>query len=423
MRRALFGLRQLAPALLRRSSLRHRRDPSGFAARYPRAIWADESGSKLPQSKEAPQFVRSVFRTLAISCLLVAAGCGFIADKRRIVIAKMDGKNITRGDLEKYIRDLPDEERPLIQTKADSLETLNSWINDRIKGTLAAQLKKEGKIEVSRDAARERYFQKHPDYRSAYQVQDPSVLEMTQGDLAAVKAEIEFGTDEEVERLLRDEALKYKIYEAIQNKTVTLTADDVHREYDRRKDELIQPEYIEFIALQLPLMMPDAIARAADARRRIDSGEKFDDVVQPYFAQDANFAYKGALQNDPSAARFKSFWETAHGASVGQIIGPVLMPEHDEYTLDPQTQQSVKRTRPAAQLVLEVTKHEAERPKTFEEAANELAGSLARQRVLDRIRAEHGVEIYVEKLYDPAGIGDQYKDSMINTGKPVATTP
>ncbi len=358
----------------------------------------------------------AVCAALAVAAVYLG-GCGFIADKDRIVIAKFDGKNITRGDLAKYIREMPDEERPLIQNKADLLDTLNFWINDQIKAKLAAQLSKEGKIEVSRELALERYFEKHPEFRSAYKVQDPSVLEMTQGDLAAVKAEIEFATDEEVERLLRDEALKYKIYEAIQNKTVTLTEADVRAEYERRKDELVQFEYIDFIALQLPLAMPDAIARAADARRRIDAGEKLDDLLREYIAQDPGFAYRGALANDPSAPRFRSFWETAHGASAGQIIGPLLLMEHDEYTLDPQTQQSVKRTRPAAHLVFEVLKHEEERPKTFEEAANELAGDLAKQRVLDQIRAEHGVEVFEEKLPNPAGVGDQYKDSMINTGK------
>ncbi len=361
-----------------------------------------------------------VFLACASICSLFPIGCGFIAEKDRIVVARLDGKNITRGNLDKYIHDLPDEERPLIQSKADLLDTLNTWINDQVKAKLADQLHKEGKINVSRDIAREMYFQKHPEFRMAAQIKDPTQLEMTQGDLTAIQSEIEFGTDDEVERLMREEALKYKVYEAIQNKSIQITPEDVQREYERRKNELIQYEYIEFIALQFPLGMPDAIERAAAARRRIDAGEKFDDVLRPYLEADKNFGIPGALQNDPAATRFRTFWETAHGATVGQIIGPILMPEHDEYKLDPQTKQPVQQKRPAAQLILEVTKHEPERIKTFEEAANDLATGIAKQRVLERIRAEHGVEVYPEKLPDPAGVGDQYKPFMIDTGKPAA---
>lgn len=360
---------------------------------------------------------------LALVVSLLAVGCGFLADKDRIVIARVDGKNITRGDLAKYIHDLPDEERPLIQSKADSLATLNGWINDQVKGKLAEQLRKEGKIDVSRDLAREIYFQKHPEFRAASQIQDPTQLEMSAGDLNAVRAEIEFGTDEEVDRLMRDEALKFRVYEGIQSKTLQITPEEVRLEYDRRKNELIKFEYLEFIALQFPLAMPDAIERAGDARRRIDAGEKFDDVLRPYMEKDPNFGIPGALENNPAIERFRSFWDTVHGASVGQIIGPVLMPEHEEYKMDPQTKKPVQQKRPAAQLVLEVTKHEPERLKTFEEAANEVATGIAKQRVLEQIRAEHGVEVYFDKLENPAGVGDQYKPFMIDTGKTPRANP
>ena len=218
-------------------------------------------------------------------------------------------------------------------------------------------------------------------------------------------------------------ALKFKVYEAIQNKTIQITPDDVQREYERRKNELIKFEYIEFVAMQFPLSMPDAIERAGDARRRIDAGEKFDDVLRPYMEKDPNFGVPGALENNPAIERFRSFWDTAHGASVGQTIGPILMPEHDEYKMDPQTKKPVQQKRPAAQLVLEVTKHEPERIKTFEEAANDVATGIAKQRVLEQIRAEHGVEVYFEKLANPAGVGDQYKPFMIDTGKPAPADP
>ncbi len=71
---------------------------------------------------------------------------------------------------------------------------------------------------------------------------------------------------------------------------------------------------------------------------------------------------------------------------------------------------------PAAFLVLEVIAHEPERQKTLEEATNELATAILRHKVMERLRAEHGVQVYPENLPNPAGYGDQYKEYVIDTG-------
>ncbi len=355
----------------------------------------------------------------AVGAALLAAAlaaCGFIADKDRIVVAVMDGKDITRGDLTKLIHDMPDEERPLIQNKGDLLRALNRHIDDRIKQALAVELSAAGKISVSRDTARAVYLQAHPEFAAAFRVQDPSQLGMTQADVEAVKAAVEFGIDDEEEKMLREEALAFKMHEAMQSGTVTMTREEVQAEYESRKATLVKFEFIEFIGMLFPLDRPGAIEQAANARQRLNAGEKFDDVLSELMRANPNAGIRSAAQNDPASERFVAFWQTAHGAEVGQILGPVILPEHEDVGVGEDGKPLARRV-PAAYVVFEVLTHEPERLKTFDEAANEVATMILRRKVLEQLRAQHGVEVYPDKLPDPAGFGDQYKNSMIDTGK------
>lgn len=379
-----------------------------------------------PSSNSTRSTLLYALAAVGIVCALVALlfGGSLIADKDRIVIARFENETITRGDFKDYLSELPDEERPLIQTLNNALDALNFWINDRIKGEIAKTLSAEGKIQVSRDIAREQYFEKHPEFRNAYQLADPTPLGLSQSELAAIQYEIEAGTDEEVERLLREEALRYTIQQAVQNRTISITPDEIRNEYEARKNELVRYEFIEFFGLQFPLEMPQWATLSGEARRRIDSGESFNDVVSSFVSQNPGFGLpRSGLQNDPNIERFKSFWATAHGAQKGQIIGPVLLPAHDEYVADPQTGQPVKRTRPAAQVLIEILNSEPQRLKTLEEAVNEVATTLATQKVIAQLRAERGVEVYPEKMENPGGVGDQYKDIMIDTGASAQAIP
>lgn len=361
--------------------------------------------------------MKSLFVFAATLALAFSAGCGYIADKDRIVIAKLDGKSITRGDLEKVIREMPDDERPLIQSKGDLLRTLNKYIDDQIKQALSEELFAEGKISVPREAAREAYLQKHPEYRAAMQIQDPTQLDMTQGQVEAVKAEVEFGTDEEMQRLLGEQAVTYKMQQALQNRELSITPEEIQREYDVLKRQLIKPEYVEFKAIRFPQDMPNAIEKAAQARRRIQSGERFDDVLASYMKQDPSLGMQTGLENDPRQPRFEAFWRTVHGAEVGQVYGPVLLPAHQQVGHDAQGKQVVRQY-PAAFVVIQVVAHEAERQQTLEEATNAVAASILRRKVMERLREAHGVEVYPDKLPNPAGFGDQYKDLTIDTGQP-----
>jgi hypothetical protein len=351
--------------------------------------------------------------------MLSVSGCGFVADKDRIVVATLDGENITRGDLTKILREMPDEERPLIQNKGDLLRALNGYIDEQIKADLAAELYAEGKINVDREVARASYLQAHPEFASAYSIHDPTQLGMTRNEVEAVKASVEFGIDDEVEKLLRDEAVAYEMHEAVNTHALNLTAEDIRREYDARKNTLIKYETLEFIAMVFPVDTPDAEDQAVRARRRLDAGETFDDVLAELMRTNPDAGIQPVMQNDPTNERFRAFWQTAHGADVGQILGPLVLPEHRDVGQD-EDGRVVTRIVPPAYVVLKVVAHEPERLKTFEEAAQDIGTSLLRRFVMDQLRADHGVEVYEDKLPDPAGFGDQYKDSMIDTGRPVA---
>lgn len=351
---------------------------------------------------------------LIVSVLSVAtSGCGFIADKDRIVVATLNGEPIRRGDLAEVIRKMPDEERPLIQNKADLLRTLNKYIDDQIKAQLSKELKAEGKIQVDRNLARQRYFEKNPDYRSVSQIRNPAALQMTPEGIKAVKAEIEFGIDDEEEILLREEALRYKIQEAVQARAVSITEDEIKREYNMLKTELVKFESVEIIAIQF-FLGPGAIEEAAKARHRLDRGEPFDDVLAAYMEENPAMGMRSALENNPASAKYRSFWNEVTGCEVGQQFGPVFMPEREQYGEADDGTTQMQRI-PPVHLVLEVIDHSPARTMTVEEARPAITASILKRKVMSMLRAEHGVEIYADKLPRPEGYGDQYKDQIIKT--------
>ena len=352
---------------------------------------------------------------LIVSVLsVVSSGCGYIADKDRIVVATLNGEPIRRGDLAEVIRKMPDEARPLIQNKGDLLRFLNKYIDDQIKAELSKQLKAEGKIQIDRNLARQRYFEKYPDYRSVSQIRNPAALQMTTGDIAAIKAEIEFGIDDEEEILLREEALRYKIQEAVQTRAVSITEDEIKREYNTSKTELVKFESIEIIAIQF-FVGPGAIEQAAEARHRLDRGEPFDDVLATYMELNPAMGMRSALENNPASVKYRSFWDRVSGSEVGQQFGPVFMPERQQFS-EAEDGTTQMQTIPPVYLVLEVIDHSPASPMTVDQARPVITSSLLKRKVTELLRAEHGVEVYPDNLPRPEGFGDQYKDQMIKTG-------
>jgi len=135
-----------------------------------------------------------IFRGALSGCmcavLLWSSGCGLIADKDRIRVAKLGEQYITRGDLFKVLRDMSDEERPNIETKGDLIRVLRNTIDGRIRKRLADELEQKlGKPLVAREQAQQRFFALHPEenYQLLFTQVDPKVLDMTEAEWQAGK--------------------------------------------------------------------------------------------------------------------------------------------------------------------------------------------------------------------------------------------
>lgn len=340
--------------------------------------------------------------------IAVLAGCGLIADQDRIIVAMLDGKPIRYGQLVQAIRELPDDERPLIQNKGDLLRALNKYIDDEIKKQLASELRAQNKIRPQRDLARQVYLRKNPDNAIVYQVVDPAVLEITQAEFDALKVAVEFGIDREEENLLREQALVYAAQDALRFGALTISEEEYQQEYDVRKNELLNRERIEFKAIVFP---QGAVGEAADVRRRIQSGERFEDVAAEFERKDPSTILITALENDPASERFRSFWMEASGSRAGDVLGPIALPAHEQ-SIVMDGRESVVSV-PASVLVLQVISHEPVTPKTLEQAKPELTSAVALRKMMEELRRRHAVQVFPDKLPDPAGFGDQYKDYII----------
>lgn len=353
-----------------------------------------------------------------IACLaplIFASGCGWIADKDRIVVATLDGEPIRRGDLKRIIREMSDEERPLVQNKGDLLRTLNKYIDETIKAGLAKRLKGENRIAVPREMARESYFQNNPEDRSLFEIQDPKALNLTEAGLKAVQAAVEFKIDDEEERLFREQAVMYRVQEALKGGLLAIADEEFRQEYSFQKRTLRNFEQIEFIGIRFPTTLQDAASQAAAARRRMDLGESFDQVAQSYARRDPSRILRSGFENNPASDKFRTFWSQVSGCKAGDILGPVYLPYH-ELVRPAEDGTSEVIPMPGAHFVFQVIEHRPESEKTLEEAKPELAPPILYRKMVERLRTEHGVEIYEDKLPDPAGYGDQFKDSFIRTG-------
>lgn len=358
--------------------------------------------------------VRNFGKAAGLVAIVFSVGCGMIADKDRIIVAAIGDEPIRRGDLMEIIRDMPDEERPIIQTTEDLLATLNGIIDERLKEALARNLRKQQLIKASRDAARRMYMRIHPEYINVARITDPSVLNLTEGDLVALRAEIEFGIDEVEERLLRAEALQYKIREALQKGTLSISDEEYRAEYARRRGELVRLERVDFQALQFPTQMSKASAHAANARQRIASGETFEALFDAFKKLDPSSVIESSMENDPSVRKFEGFWSIVSGSKSGDVVGPVYLPAYD--VVQERADGSAQITKmPGAHLVLKVEDHVPGAEMTLEEARPVMTTDILARKMMERLRLENRVEVYPEKLPNPAGYGDQFKGSFIRT--------
>ncbi len=345
----------------------------------------------------------------------VLLGCGFIADPDMRKVAEMDGEVINAGDLMRVIRNMEDDERPLIQNKSDLRRALDTYIDNKIRDEIAEALLEEGRIQPNTALATSIYFEENPEYELLWH---PNAdVEALARNLNYGKAEIdvlmyaiELGIEAEEYILLREQGLDYVRNVALSQGTLSVTEDEYDADYAMRKDELISFESIDFRAIRFPAALDDASGQAHRVIQRIRAGEPFGDIFKHYKSKDAASVIEAAFENDPAAEKFKLFWGRMTGSKVGDIIGPIFLPPYTDIL------EGRALSMPGAFLVLEVVAREDRRQKSAQEARDDMATGILSQKMMQRLREEHGVAIFPEGLPDPAGFGDQYKGIFIPVG-------
>ncbi|MCX5757486.1 MAG: peptidylprolyl isomerase, partial [Candidatus Hydrogenedentes bacterium] len=337
--------------------------------------------------------------------LVACAGCGFIADKDQIRVAKFKNRYITRGELAKVIRDMPDEER-VIKNRGDRLRILTNYIDNQIKVPLGQeveeQLKSRGQTLLPRTTAMQQYFLKHKDdnYAAMYTAKDPASTGMSKEQLDMARQQMDNEIDDLYEKLLGDAAVGYKAIEAFKAKTMTITDAEYEQEYRLRKEELKKLEWVKFLAIRFQAEKPDAEKEAANVRRRIDAGESFDAVAQECKAKDPSAVLESEIENNPKLTRFATFWSDVSGRNAGEITGPVYLPDYQVIgTTDGSGKQTLQNM-PAVYMVLKVLDHRPESPLSLDESKQELAPMILIGKMMAELRKQNGVEIYEKKLPD-----------------------
>lgn len=364
---------------------------------------------------------------LAATLLVGICGCGMIADKDRIKIAKfMDvdhstgqsyERYITRGELSKVIREMSDEERPAISNKGDLLRVLNGYINDQIRAQLAKEVRAEAEAQgvtlLTRDEARQLYFAKHAEgnYEAIYNLTNPEAIGMTPEEHETQKALMDVGIDGEYVRLLSGRAVEFRAVKDYEAGLLQITDEDYEQEFKYRKDELKTLEWIEFRAIRFPVTMPDATGQAAKARQLVQERGSFDEVCEEYRQRSQDFVFESEIENNPGLERFQNFWRTASGCQEGDVLGPVYMPEHSMQAIV--EGRAVMLKVPAAYLVLKVLGHREVTQMTLDDAKQVMAPGILVGKEMAKLRQDRQVEIFEDKLPDPEMFSRKSSDGKV----------
>jgi hypothetical protein len=333
----------------------------------------------------------------------LGSGCGWIADKDRIKVAKIGDQYITRGDLFRVLREMSDEERPDVRTRSDLNRVLREHIDESIRNPLGEQLQREKKINVTREQAKQQFFAMHPEenFQLLFTTDNPEAFGMSRAEWEGALAEAELEIDRVEIELRGQSAVAYRAAEAVKNKTLVVSDEELQQEYDVRKAELNKPEQIHFLAIRFKTSEPDAESQAAEVRKRLDAGENFDTLVREYLAKSKDYILDSDIRNDPNMPKFANFWLTASGGKPGDILGPVFMPAYDLMGRPAEGKTRVIPM-PDAYLVFKILEREAPRTLTFDEAKPYLVPGILIAKMTQMLRDENGVEIYYEKLPDPS---------------------
>ena len=324
-------------------------------------------------------------------------GCGLLAEKDHIKIARIGDKYITREDLRKYLRSLPDDERPTIVNKGDLEETLETYLNNQILNKIASKLSAENKISVDRGTARAVYLERNPEFKAVYLMQDGKAAGLTDLEYAALKDELELRVDRIEDEMLRNMALQFRINEEIDAKRLELKPEELEEEYEIRKSELTKPEWIDFIALRFPADLPNTDKLTGEIRRRIDEGTDFDRIVNAYHAKSPNLVFKSELYNNPADQNFRNFWANVTGCKKGQVFGPLFIPPHNLNKPDG----SGTFQMPGSYMILKILNCKPQSQLELSEAEPIIAPPIFVRHIMPRFWKEYDAEMFSDKLPDP----------------------
>ena len=358
----------------------------------------------------------------AVAIVSVAAGCGLIADKGRAKVAKIGDHIVTRAEFERYIRNIPPDQKPNIRNRGVLQKVLESYLDSEVKRMLKEDLLADGKLESEEEVKRNRaraeaiWAARNPD-QANFDPQDPEKLGLSQADVDGMKQVREQGIEEVYQELLAASALSYAIQEAVEAKTLTIEESEYAEEYEFRKAELFNPERVTVRGLLFPVAPPqvavkDAGPKAADVRKRVVGGEAWDTVAKEYVDAKTAIPFQSSLERN-NQPKFANFWELASGASAGKVIGPTII-EGWEVTVRNAQGQIGHQPLPPGYFVCEVVEQRPQTQMTLEEAKQVLAPELYFVKMMKRLREERGVKVYEENLWDPTMFQEKSDDPLLD---------
>ena len=328
-------------------------------------------------------------------------GCGIIADKDRIQVAKIGPRVITRGDLRQAIRMLPPDEKPSIRTRGDVRSALTHYVDRQIKTMEAKSLEHDGKISVSEDQAAQYYFARHPEEASVYHLNDPAQLGMTKEDLKSAKQGVKEAIERTRQKLLNEQAMRYLIVQAYKSGSVKVSDEEWKKEYNIQKSKLVHPMKDHIVGLAVHANSKQAQKDAAEIRRRLDKGAKVDDIAKDFVPDNRAGKIDVTVVNDGRDKTFASFWREAASAQEGDVVGPVYIPASRRMIPNGRGGKQVRQIPPMF-LICKIVKITPESPMTLKEAKPELAASILYVHMLKQLRQKFDVKLYENNLWDPS---------------------
>lgn len=364
---------------------------------------------------------------LATQMLLVSTtGCGVVADPERMVIATIGDREITRRDFARVLRQLPPQDKPIIASHADMVEAVQDYVDRGVLLLEADRLAAQGIIAVPDQAAENYYFRQNPEIVDVREVTDPTLFMVDAEGLAAMQQAVQDGIEMARRELLAEQALTYLVQDALATGEIPITEAEYEAAFQARREQLKDFERVWVRGMLFPILPEtDGLVQrvVADARRKIDQGLSMDEVMGQYLLEGARpdspvpshermgLPLETDIPNDPRLPQYRGFWDDIGTAEAGEIVGPVNVQPTTRFVPGPDGR-PVRDTVPPSIMLVELVRHEAERPLSLTEARGQLAPMVMEEKVMDRLRAQHNGRIIEANLPAPETFADGQRSIM-----------